>query len=161
MLASCDLRRRTFVLDPVSGGWKAAAAYLYALRLNGSALAWEYLRRNPEYRVSWEQADHADLKQGALHWGLRFRRGPQSRCSPGVPRLVARVGRCYSRGPEPRCHVGIISPFSLEAPRPKDRHSRWRRSAYRLLRIRHRRTSHPLQGRLRGGFVRILVACRG
>ena len=30
--------------------WYPTAAYLYVLQLDGLALAWEYLRRNPHYR---------------------------------------------------------------------------------------------------------------
>ena len=33
--------------------WYATAAYLYVLHLDGPALAWEYLRRHPDYRHDW------------------------------------------------------------------------------------------------------------
>lgn len=33
--------------------WRASAAYLYVLLLDGPSLAWEYLRRNPDYRRDW------------------------------------------------------------------------------------------------------------
>ena len=33
--------------------WYPTAAYLYTLHLDGPALAWEYLRRNPDYRRDW------------------------------------------------------------------------------------------------------------
>jgi len=33
--------------------WYPTAAYLYVLHLDGPALSWEYLRRNPEYRLDW------------------------------------------------------------------------------------------------------------
>ena len=33
--------------------WYATAAYLYVLHLDGPALAWEYLRRHPDYRRDW------------------------------------------------------------------------------------------------------------
>ena len=64
------------MLDITSAGWRAQAAYLYALGLDDGSLAWEYLRRNHDYRALCRQAEHGDLKQGASHWGLRFRRGP-------------------------------------------------------------------------------------
>ncbi|NPC57796.1 DUF2285 domain-containing protein [Caenimonas soli] len=35
--------------------WQALAGYLYVLRLDGPSLAWEYLRRNKEYRTDWNQ----------------------------------------------------------------------------------------------------------
>jgi hypothetical protein len=39
--------------DPSSEPWYPTAAYLYVLHLDGPALAWEYLRRNPDYRLDW------------------------------------------------------------------------------------------------------------
>ncbi len=33
--------------------WYPTAAYLYVLHLDGPALAWEYLRRHPDYRIDW------------------------------------------------------------------------------------------------------------
>lgn len=48
--------------------WRAAAAYLYTLDLNGSALAWEYLRRHPAYRADWLGRHH---RAKAARWGLR------------------------------------------------------------------------------------------
>ena len=38
----------------MSAPWRAAAAYLYTLDLDGPALAWEYLRRHPGYRTAWQ-----------------------------------------------------------------------------------------------------------
>ena len=39
--------------DRSADHWYPTAAYLYVLHLNGPALAWEYLRRNPDYRRDW------------------------------------------------------------------------------------------------------------
>ncbi|MEZ5635565.1 MAG: DUF6499 domain-containing protein [Burkholderiaceae bacterium] len=58
--------------------WHPAAAYLYALTLDGPALAWEYLRRNPHYRAAYgrhaggsvDEAAHAAL------WSLRLLEDP-------------------------------------------------------------------------------------
>ena len=36
-------------------GWMSTAGYLYVLRLDVTALAWEYLRRNPDYRNCWNR----------------------------------------------------------------------------------------------------------
>jgi hypothetical protein len=47
--------------------WRAGAAYLYLLSLDGAALAWEYLRRNPQYRAAW---GNARAGEGAQRWGL-------------------------------------------------------------------------------------------
>ncbi len=47
--------------------WKATAAYLYILRLDRYALAWEYLRRNPDYREQWKHSINClDI---AKRWG--------------------------------------------------------------------------------------------
>lgn len=52
--------------------WHPVAAYLYVLHLDGPSLAWEYLRRNPEYRQDW----HRRRSQQARHWGLRLLEDP-------------------------------------------------------------------------------------
>ena len=54
--------------------WYATAAYLYVLHLDGPALAWEYLRRHPDYRRDWlrrrRQPDAIE------RWGLRLLEDP-------------------------------------------------------------------------------------
>ena len=55
--------------------WHPSAAYLYVLHLDGPALAWEYLRRNPEYRRAWQQHRHRQEHE-ALRWGLRLLEDP-------------------------------------------------------------------------------------
>lgn len=57
--------------DDASLSWRAAAAYLYTLELDGPGLAWEYLRRHPGYRGAW-LARRRRLHGG--RWGLRRRR---------------------------------------------------------------------------------------
>ena len=60
--------------------WRPAAAYLYILHLDGAALAWEYLRRNPEYRLDWRhhQCGRRQLPaEPTLHWGLRSLEDPE------------------------------------------------------------------------------------
>jgi hypothetical protein len=55
--------------------WRPMAAYLYVLHLDGAALAWEYLRRNPNYRRDWlrrHQRQHATVR-----WGLRVFEDPK------------------------------------------------------------------------------------
>ena len=55
--------------------WHPSAAYLYVLHLDGPALAWEYLRRNPEYRRVWQR--HRRRPQYEAHrWGLRLLEDP-------------------------------------------------------------------------------------
>lgn len=58
--------------------WRSAAAYTYLDNLSPSELAWEFLRRNPEYRRDHQvTAGHAD-EAGELpellirRWGLPF-----------------------------------------------------------------------------------------
>ena len=48
--------------------WRAQAAYLYLLDLDGPALAWEYLRRNAGYQAAWLAKGRAG---DAEPWGLR------------------------------------------------------------------------------------------
>ena len=55
--------------------WHPSAAYLYVLNLDGPALAWEYLRRNPEYRRTWQR--HRRRPQYEAHrWSLRLLEDP-------------------------------------------------------------------------------------
>jgi hypothetical protein len=52
------------------GAWGAGAAYLYTLDLDASDLAWEYLRRNPQYHADWTSSA---ARAAPERWGLRFR----------------------------------------------------------------------------------------
>ena len=54
--------------------WYPTAAYLYVLHLDGPALAWEYLRRNPGYRRDWRRRRRRP--DAALAWGLRLLEDP-------------------------------------------------------------------------------------
>jgi len=59
--------------------WHPFAAYLYVLHLDGPALAWEYLRRNPDYRLDWHRHGrrvHAQQQRQAQRWGLRLLEDP-------------------------------------------------------------------------------------
>lgn len=60
--------------DSSAAHWYPTAAYLYTLHLDGPALAWEYLRRNPDYRRDWLRRRH---RPDAAHaWGLRLLEDP-------------------------------------------------------------------------------------
>lgn len=54
--------------------WHPTAAYLYVLHLDGPALAWEYLRRHPDYRQDWLR--RAQRPDAAQRWGLRLLQDP-------------------------------------------------------------------------------------
>ncbi len=58
-----------------SDHWHPSAAYLYALHLDGPALAWEYLRRDPDYRRDWLRR-RLD-QETAQRWGLRLLENPE------------------------------------------------------------------------------------
>ncbi|MCJ2374451.1 DUF2285 domain-containing protein [Pseudomonas sp. RGM 3321] len=57
--------------DPSAKHWYPTAAYVYTLHLDGPALAWEYLRRHPDYRRDWLRRPEA-----AGRWGLRLLEDP-------------------------------------------------------------------------------------
>ena len=52
------------------GAWRAGAAYLYTLDLDSPELAWEYLRRHPQYQADWQ---NAGARAAPGRWGLRPR----------------------------------------------------------------------------------------
>lgn len=54
--------------------WHPPAAYLYTLHLDGPALAWEYLRRNPDYRFDWLRRHRRP--DAGYRWGLRLLEDP-------------------------------------------------------------------------------------
>lgn len=61
-----------------AGDWRSAEAYDYVRDLDPADMAWEFLRRNPEYRQDFDRLAHErpDTERDAalLHrWGLRFR----------------------------------------------------------------------------------------
>lgn len=58
--------------------WYPTGAYLYVLWLDALALAWEYLRRHPDYRLDWlRHRRRPQAAQRAAHgWGLRVLEDP-------------------------------------------------------------------------------------
>ena len=54
--------------------WYPTAAYLYVLGLDTLALAWEYLRRHPDYRLDWLR--RARRSDAGHRWGLRLLEDP-------------------------------------------------------------------------------------
>lgn len=60
--------------DRSTEAWYPTAAYLYVLHLDGPALAWEYLRRHPDYRLDWLRRHRQ--REAAHAWGLRLLEDP-------------------------------------------------------------------------------------
>ena len=62
--------------------WRSEAAYDYIDALTPGDLAWEFLRRNPDYRKSYRELiavgrlSESAAREFAAQWGLRFRRRP-------------------------------------------------------------------------------------
>lgn len=68
--------------------WHPVAAYLYLLHLDGPGLAWEYLRRNPDYRLDWHRHGrhaHAQQHPHARRWGLRLLEDPTHDARDALP----------------------------------------------------------------------------
>ena len=77
--------------DSSAAHWYPTAAYLYTLHLDAPALAWEYLRRHPDYRLDWLRCHRRpQAAQVAAH---RWRRWPwlqgraQGKAGPPSPPL--------------------------------------------------------------------------
>lgn len=68
---------------PGGPNWRDSAAYAYLENLDAPELAWEFLRRNTEYRSAFERSDRRSIPVFDEHlitqWGLPFpgRSGPQ------------------------------------------------------------------------------------
>ena len=63
------------VMQPGSD-WRSSATYEYLYDLDASELAWEFLRRNPDYQRAYRANPRPELvaEDGATRtWGLRFR----------------------------------------------------------------------------------------
>ncbi|GAC1627221.1 MAG: hypothetical protein NVS9B10_15960 [Nevskia sp.] len=66
-------------MDERSTCWHPPAAYLYTLHLDGPALAWEYLRRNSDYRQDWLRHRHRMRRtntDASRRWDLRLFEDP-------------------------------------------------------------------------------------
>ena len=71
-----------------SDHWHPAAVYLYALHLDGPALAWEYLRRHPDYRLDWHR-HRGQPRVSAQRWGLRLLEDPGRDARDALPDWLA------------------------------------------------------------------------
>jgi hypothetical protein len=79
--------------------WYPTAAYLYVLHLDGPALAWEYLRRNPAYRRDWLRGD-ADFSKPAHRWGLRLLEDPNRDARDAQPDWLSDPDNLVHLSPE-------------------------------------------------------------
>ena len=66
--------------------WKGSAAYLYILHLDRYGLAWEYLRRNEEYREHWQH--QAQCPDPAMRWGCATFEHPDRDARDACPQWV-------------------------------------------------------------------------
>ncbi|MFO1100759.1 MAG: DUF6499 domain-containing protein [Xanthobacteraceae bacterium] len=77
--------------------WRSDAAYDYVDGLHPAELAWEYLRRNPDYHREYRQALRLGHDENlAQRWGLRFRDRPGEGGRPGQ-RVLAPASRSVRR----------------------------------------------------------------
>ena len=93
------------MVDHSAEPWYPTAAYLYVLHLDGLALAWEYLRRHPDYRLDWLRR-HRRPAQDA---------GAARSVFPGGPPAVG----VRPAGPGERLDPGLTEPC---AARPSGAH---------------------------------------
>jgi len=74
--------------------WRSDAAYAYLNQLQQAELAWEFLRRNPNYQRDYQTAadataDQAELSETLIaQWGLRFRNPSGSSSGQRADRLA-------------------------------------------------------------------------
>lgn len=79
-----------------SSDWRSPAAYGHAHSIPAAGFAWEYLRRDDEYRRDFQhlmrKPDHDTEARTAFsnRWGLRFRGGPRPARRSGVAVLDTR-----------------------------------------------------------------------
>lgn len=75
------------MVDRSTEPWYPTAAYLYVLHLDDLALAWEYLRRHPDYQRAWLQ--RGNPQEAASTWGLHLMEDPALDARDAHPAWVA------------------------------------------------------------------------
>ncbi len=90
--------------------WHASAAYLYALHLDGPALAWEYLRRHPCYRLVWHK--RATDASAARPWGLRMLEDPALDAREALPHWLNTRSHAISVVPDDNAETDGV-PFEF------------------------------------------------
>lgn len=89
---------------PEQGTWRISTAYDYVNELDPADLAWEFLRRNPEYQHDYKRLKGAGLDQDKTEaalsnkWGLSFRGRPRA-ASNGRKTRVDATGRSVDADP--------------------------------------------------------------
>ncbi|WP_456857784.1 transcriptional regulator domain-containing protein [Bradyrhizobium sp. USDA 4515] len=104
-LASHQLARRRWRMSE-DENWRSESAYDYIDDLTPSELAWEFLRRNPDYRNSYYtllssgRLTEETAREFAQQWGLRFRSRPARHGARPADLLdpASRSGRDPARG---------------------------------------------------------------
>lgn len=94
---------------PDHGGWRSADASGYLKHAQRLGLAWEFLRRNSDYRRDFEamsrmletgnQNDLEAVLALVRRWGLGFPLRPGAPVQPGPGRLGCRSSTCGRRVP--------------------------------------------------------------
>ncbi|MFB4382269.1 DUF6499 domain-containing protein [Agrobacterium sp. LR_9] len=78
---------------PEQGTWRISTAYDYVNELDAPDLAWEFLRRNPEYQQDYNRLKQRGLREDqaaaalSAKWGLSFR----GRSRPSGPQRERRL----------------------------------------------------------------------
>lgn len=86
--------------------WRSPTAYDYVEELDPSELAWEFLRRNTEYRDAYEElvsngpATDQATTEFSQTWGLRFRGGPKPAGAKPTDFLDRANGPCRNCSPK-------------------------------------------------------------
>jgi hypothetical protein len=66
-------------MTTASAGWRHRDGYRYVASLDGPLLAWEYLRRNTQYRAAWRERDPVLADVPGHVWGLLLPDRPRAR----------------------------------------------------------------------------------
>lgn len=96
---------------PEQGTWRISTAYDYVNELDAPDLAWEFLRRNPEYQHDYSQLKGKDPGEGKAEsalsnkWGLSFRGEPRPP-SPGCKTRLDASSRPVDADPSAASEVG-------------------------------------------------------
>ena len=65
-----EMVRKEASVESGRSAWSSREAYEYNQSLDGPLLAWEYLRRNPDYCHAWRDRDPTEINTSCGNWGL-------------------------------------------------------------------------------------------